>query len=749
MTTQPLSQFNAGELSPLLLGRRDLPVYASGLRRATNTMVVPHGPVFRRPGTRRAGRAAPTTRKGITFEFGPGDAYSVEVVAGKLRFWRADRSQIMVDGQPYEIGAPWTAEQAKTLRWQQSGDVMWLTHVEVPMQELRRISLDPERFELKASVLLDGPYYAPNATATTVTAGGTGSGPIIFTASSPIFTPEKDIGRHFRVNATWGVITACSNATTVVVDIRGGSITSTDPVANWRLGLYSIGTGYPSCVCIHQERLTLGSNPANSFPRLDLSKTGAFWTFTPGTDDDSAIQAVLAFNSIPVIRDVVSQRVLVVITGAGAIRVSTNTASTALTPLNVDPSPLPTSTGGNNVRAIAAQGSVLYLDPQGASLGEIRAKSEIYADALGYREITIRSEHLLRDAPAISMAWADRPWNQWVAARADGALLMGAYAPDQEVIGFTPSWLADGGLVESVNVLPTFAGSEIWLLVNRGDVREFEVLSQVLKNTEPDREAVNVDQAITWRDMPQATLTRISGDVSKDVEQVWQANVDTFLAQHEGRAVRLLERDGTDAMNLPKWKERSIRILEVQDGRTIRGRAEGEAIEGPIAAGTWTRTATRIPGFAAHEGREIMALADGATVRKLQVADGWITLPFEASVVTGGLGYRSDVQPMPPNPVTRKGSAVGRPIDTPATRCTVVRSIDLRQVRWDGSLTGELPLRQGRQPIGRPPPSYTGDIVLDAAPEANTPVAPWLVSDGAGPFCITYIGPEYVVGEVG
>lgn len=751
MTTQPLTQFNAGETSPLLLGRRDLPVYANGMRRANNTMVVPHGPVFRRPGSRRAGRAAPSTRKGITFAFGPGDAYTVEVVEGKLRFWRADRSQIMQDGQPYEIAAPWSMQQGKTLRWQQSGDVLWLTHVEVPMQELRRISLDPERFELKASVLLDGPYYAPNATATTVAAAGAGTGPIGFTATGNVWTPEKDIGRHFRVNAAWGVIVAVTSPTAATIDIRGGSITSTDPVANWRLGLYSAGTGYPACVCIHQERLTLGSNPSNSFPRLDLSKSGAFWTFSPGTDEDSAIQAVLAFNEIPVIRDVLSQRVLVVITGAGAIRVSASTSSTTITPLNTDPAPLPTSTGGNDVRALVAQGSVLYLDPQGRSLGEIRAKSEIYADALGYREISIRSEHLLRDSPAVSMAWADRPWNQWVAAREDGAFLMGAYAPENEVVGFTPSWLADDGLVESVNVLPTFNGSDVWLLVNRNGVREFEVLSHVLRNTEPDREAVNVDQAITWRDMPQATLTRLSGDVAKDAEQVWQANVDTFLAGHEGKAIRLLERDGTDRMNLPKWKERTIRIVEVQGARTIRGRAEGEAIAGPIAAGTWTRTATRIPGFGAHEGRTIMAYADGATVRDRLVTDGWIELPHEASVVTAGLGYRSDVQPNPPNPPTSKGSPVGRPTDTPATRITVVRSAGIRQVRWNGTLTGELPLRKGRQPIGRPPPLFTGNIKLGAEtdPDTETPVAPWITADGAAPFCITYIGPEYVVGEVG
>lgn len=754
------TQFNGGEASPLLLGRTDMPAYGSSLRRGLNAMVTPHGPVFRRPGSRRAGAGRSSARFTSSFVFGPGDAYTVEFSDLKMRFWRSDRSQVL-DGLLviFELVTPWTAAQARQLRWHQSADVMWFTHPATPTQELRRTVLGPpETFTLAALDAVDGPYYAPNATATTLTASGTGTGALTITASAITGINNNtgfqttDIGRHVKFDTGWGKITARATTTSITVTFVT-AVTTATATATWRLGLYSDTTGYASCVCIHQERLALGSNPAYSFPRVDLSKSGSFLTFTPGTDDDSAIQMVIGADAVPAIRDLRSERVLVVITGSGALRVSTSGTSTALTPLNVDIAKLPTSTGGGNVRALGAQGSVLYLDPQGRSLGEIRARSEIYADALGYREISIRNEHLLRDSPGVSLAWADKPWGQVCIAREDGVLLMGAYSPEQEVIGFTPHRLAGGGLVLSVNTLPTLDGDEVWLLVDRDGEIGLEVLSNLLRNTDPDREAVNLDTAVTVRDERAATLTKISADAGAGTE-LWRAGSSVFVAGDADRAIGVLERGDDDALGMPTWDLRVLRIVSVDSGTDVTVTVEGTAPESPVASGDWLVSIDQVTGLTHMNDMECLGLFDGFEVGPFTVEGGVLDVAdvlaeIDVWVATVGRSYRTEIQPMPPNPQTAKGDATARKMRGVRTRAGVVRTAGLKQLRHDGTLSGELPLRRNRQEARATPPYLTGDVVLSGGPIANTPVGAMLVMEGAYPACITNLATEYTVGETG
>lgn len=758
MGVQPLTSFNSGELSPLMLGRTDLPAYNSGLRRGLNCIVVPHGPAYRRTGTRRAGRGAGTAKKTISWIFGVGDAYTVEVSDLRMRFWRSNGVQVVDGGGAIvELVTPWTADQARELRWHQSGDVLRFTHPSVPTQDLKRTVLGPpETFTLTPSEYVDGPYYSLNASTTTFTASGTGTGSLGVTASAVTGINNDtgfqatDVGRHLRLGDAWGKITAVGGTTGVTVNFET-AVASTSPTTTWRLGLYSDTTGWPSCICIHQQRTALGSNPAYTFPRVDLSKTGAIarLVFTPGTDDDLAIQGVIDADELPVIRDVRSGRVLVIITGAGASRMGSTTSSPTLTPLGSEVTPLPTTTGGGNVRALAAQGSILYLDLQCMSVGEIRPKSEIYADALGYREVSIRNEHLLRDSPGTGLAWADKPWGLMLVPREDGVLLMGPYQPEQDVIALTPHQLAGGGKVLSVNTLPTTQGNAIWLLVDRDGDISLEVLTDQLRGTDPDREAVNLDMAVTVRDDRATTLTDMG-------DGLWRAGSGVFTAADENRAIRVLELAGNDALNMPTWRACTLRIDTVESATDIRCTVEGTAPQSPVASGEWLVSLSAVTGLDHLDGftDQAKAWVDGSTRGPFTVTGG--TLPAnvigveeDVWVVTVGLFYRSELQPMPPNPPTAKGSAVGRPTQNVRPRLRVVRTEGLAQVNFKGDLVGLRPLRRGTLPMGMPPPLYSGDMVMEGGPEADTPVAPFFVSESAGPFCVTSIAANYSIGETG
>lgn len=755
MVATPLPMFSVGEASPLLLGRTDLAGYVNGLRRGTNTIQVPHGPGWRRTGTRRAVAAAITAKFTASFVFDLGDAYVLEFSDYRLRFIRVDGTQV-VDGLGvvYELTTPWTAAQARQLRWQQSGNLVRFCHRDVPTQDLKRTAANPpETFTLTPSEFKDGPYYPENAENTTLAAATTGTGAMGVVASEDVFD-VLDVGRLIRMKVAsasewaWGVITAVADAKNVTVDFKV-AVASTSATTSWRLGLYSARTGYPGAVCIHQERWGLASNPELSFPRVDLGRSGAIFTldFTPGTDDDLAIQIVVPADEMPMVRDLKSLGVLVAVTASGNFKIFAEGGT--LTPLDRECKLLPSSTGGGDVPAVKAQGSLLFLDLQRQSLGEIRARSDVYADALGYREISIRNEHLFRDSPGVALAYADKPYGLVCVPREDGVLVMGPYLPDQDVIGFTPHRLAGDGKVLSVCTLPTTRGNEIWLLVQRGATITHEVLTQQLRNTDPDREAVNVDMAVTIRDARNATLTDMG-------EGLWRASASVFTAEDEGRAIQVLAIDGTDAAAMPKWKAGILRIDSVESATDVLVTVETTAPASPVAAGDWLVSIDAFPGLEHLEGlvNQSRAWVDGADREPFTVTGG--TLPAgvigpdeDVWVVTVGLWYRSEMQPMPPNPQTAKGSAIGRKVEAVATRARVVRSTGLRQVRFDGSLSGELPVRKNRPAPGLSVPLYTGDIVLGGGPEGDMPVAPWLVSESAGPFCITALAPDYVVGETG
>jgi hypothetical protein len=763
VSLQVQPQFNAGELSPFLLGRTDLPAYGQGLMRGLNTLILPHGPVVRRPGTVLAGNARPTARSLIEFTFGVGDSYQVEVGDGYFRFWRADGSPVMFDPDtPYELATPWVGDIAQQLRWHQSANTMWLAHGTTPLRVLKRIAPFPEGFALETYAFRDGPWLPANPDSTWIVSidaipgGGTGAIPIH--SSQPLWKPT-DVGRQMRVRMNddtttagwaWGVITSVTDTQNAVIDLKTG-VTNTGPTSDWRMGVQTVGQ-YPCAVCIHGERMVLATNPTDAYPRLDASKSGAFDWFSPGLlADDDAWSATIAADQVPTIRDVKSLRVLVVVTGSGAMRVAGSTGI-SITPTDIDVAPVPNSTGGAFVPpAVKSKGSVLYFDAQGRTLGEIKAASEIYPDNVEYREISIRAEHIYRESEGASLAYADKPWGQIVSVRRDGAMAFAAYAPAQDVIAFTPGVIGGGGIADSVvlacSKCQTLSGDVPWFLVRRGSLYTVELLSDLLRPADHDSQAVNVDCAVGFRDDRGTSLTRTVGDT-------WQAGAAVFTATDVGRLIRgnFGQTGKRDAFNQLLWGSRSMRIIAVPAPDTITVQADAGGMPmGPLAAGQWLVSTPSVPVPAMLQGRVVRLLVDGADSGGPIVTDTAAALPpgWEGFVVRVGFGYRSEVQPMPPNPPTQKGSAVGRPILAGKSRLRVWRSAGLKQENWDGSLSAVLPLRQGTQLAGMPPPFYTGDMALDASPESNTPLGPLIVADGAQPFCITHLAPTYAVGELG
>lgn len=85
-TTNIQTNFTAGVLSPRLFGRVDLSKYANGAAELTNMIVMPHGGVTRRPGTKHINevKTSSVSTRLLPFRFNVEQAYAIE--AGNLYF---------------------------------------------------------------------------------------------------------------------------------------------------------------------------------------------------------------------------------------------------------------------------------------------------------------------------------------------------------------------------------------------------------------------------------------------------------------------------------------------------------------------------------------------------------------------------------------------------------------------------------------------------------------------------------------
>ena len=93
-----LNSFNAGELSPKMIGRSDVSQYGKGCRKLQNFLVTPYGAVERRPGTKFLSMTKYPEKnlRLIRFVFSSETAYVCEFGDFYIRFFKDD-SPVMTD----------------------------------------------------------------------------------------------------------------------------------------------------------------------------------------------------------------------------------------------------------------------------------------------------------------------------------------------------------------------------------------------------------------------------------------------------------------------------------------------------------------------------------------------------------------------------------------------------------------------------------------------------------------------------
>jgi hypothetical protein len=148
--------FAAGEIAEEFWGHDDYRVFQTGLAKCQNFIVRPGGGLTRRPPTEFVTLAYDTSIL-IPMTIRSNDAFLIELGSGTARFFR-NGGQLLNGTQVYEIAHPYLTTHFKRLRWQRSGDVLFMTHPTRGMHKLtRRGNVDwlSESFVFKNRPFLD------------------------------------------------------------------------------------------------------------------------------------------------------------------------------------------------------------------------------------------------------------------------------------------------------------------------------------------------------------------------------------------------------------------------------------------------------------------------------------------------------------------------------------------------------------------------------------------------------------------
>ena len=413
----------------------------------------------------------------------------------------------------YTVTTPYAVADVPALKFAQSADVLYVAH---PSYAPRKISRTGHTAWTVTTIdFQDGPYLPTNITAVTFTCAAT-IGATTLTASSATFA-ATDVGRCVRVKTSgaawgWGKITGFTSTTVVNITLTK-AVGATTATADWRLGLWSDTTGYPSCVAFHDDRLGWGG--ATAAPqRIDYSRTGSYELMQPTDYDtsatvaaDHALSFTLASEDVQIIKWMQSDdQGLLAGTVAGEWIVRPSSLNEALTPTNVKAVQMSAYGSTDNIRAVRCGKSSMFVQRAGRKVREL---AYVYVDN-AYRapDMTVLSQHITLGGLK-EITYQQEPQSLLWGARNDGVMTGFTYERDQSVLGWHRHILggvfgSGSPVVESVASIPAADGTrdEVWLLVKRtvnGVTRRYvEYMTKIWERGDLQTDAFYVDGGLTY-----------------------------------------------------------------------------------------------------------------------------------------------------------------------------------------------------------------------------------------------------------
>ena len=415
-----IPSFTAGEMSSSMQGRTDFQKYFNAATRIENFVVLPHGPVTRRPGTYFTAevKTSSTKTRLIPFTFSTEQAYILEFGNQYIRFYKDD-GQIQSSGSAYEISSPYLTAELFNIKFAQSADVMYLCHPNHPVRKLSRTG--HTSWTITEIEFTDGPYLDLNLSDTTLTPSGT-TGSVTITASATTGINggsgflSTDVDRFVYLSNGYAKITAVGSTTSVTATVKN-DFDNTTATKDWNLGAFSETTGHPSVVSFFEQRLVFAGT-TNNPQTMYFSKSGDYENMTSGTADDAAMVYTIASNQVNAIQAMKATRTLIVMTTGGEYAVSAGSGS-AITPTNIS-IVKQSNYGSSNVDALSIGNATIFLQRAKRKIRELAYNFD--SDGYVAPDLTILADHI-SETGIIQMDYQQEPYSVVWGVRSDGVLI--------------------------------------------------------------------------------------------------------------------------------------------------------------------------------------------------------------------------------------------------------------------------------------------------------------------------------------
>jgi hypothetical protein len=526
--------FAGGEVTPEFWGRIDDGKYQTGLALERNFYSLPHGPVVNRAGFAFVHATKDSSKRSavrpfswsdaqtMVLEFGdkylrfhtqgatllrgvvaaysgataytPGDLASqggvdyvnIKAVTGtappNATYWYAQPA-----GGEYEIPTPYAAADVQNLHFEQTLDIMTITHQGYPTQELRRGGAVKWYFTPVSFVSAMAVPTAVTATKTEGTAGagkvqtyvvtalGQGADESLPSASAASAAVNLNGAGNF-VTVAWTAVAGATrynvykleggiygfvgqSSTTSFVDDNFAADTSFCPPED--VHPFDGAGNYPQAVAYHEQRRCFAgttNQPQNFWGTR--SGTESNLQYAIPTRDDDALQFRVAARKNQTIRHLVSLQDLLIFTASSIF--PARSSGGVLTPSDISVKPRG-NTGANMVQPLVWDTTALFCAARGGHVREAGYSNEGGGWITG--DLSLRAPHRFDGLDIIDAAASQSPYPiAWFVSSA-GNLLSLTYVPDQGV----GAWASHDtpGVFESVCVVAEGTEDVLYAVVQR------------------------------------------------------------------------------------------------------------------------------------------------------------------------------------------------------------------------------------------------------------------------------------------
>lgn len=481
--------FNAGEISPALYARTNLEKYGSAAKILLNFYVKKEGGLDKRPGSWYVGgvqnNGYPSRLR--RFQFSQDQGYALEFGNKVLRIISEGGLVTAKDStEPYELETAYDIDEVWQMKFEQSADVVYITHpLHVPRM-LKRY--DHNRWEFEDMV-----FVPKTSTPANLKAAGSGSGrtykykvTAIDDKSGEESLPASveitngELSATNKITLTWDKVAGCGKynvyrlysgmygwISTVVTDEGAATVSMVDENAELdynttpptKRNPFDGENKYPSACGIHEQRMAMGAT-LEDFELVEASRSGCYNNFTMSNpiQDNDAISVRATGKQVNTIYHFISLNDLLMTTANGVWKLMPGETGFLS---GKDPNIKQQNTWPcDNIEPLIIGNMALFF-----SDGHIRTLGySLASDGYDGEDICIFATHLFDGRKVVDWGYCSSKYQVWIIFE-DGQAAVLTFIKEHQLAAFT-RYVTDGW-IESICPVKEASGESLYAVVVR------------------------------------------------------------------------------------------------------------------------------------------------------------------------------------------------------------------------------------------------------------------------------------------